>query len=76
MGLLNVLKLANDYSKAKKYLKEKKVDAKKIKEVVERLHDYVSELNELRDKLTVHILKVKEIMRDLSDKLKPRKEKK
>lgn len=74
MGILNVIKLANDYNKAKKYLKQSKVDAKKIKEITEKLQDYVAELNKTRDEITVHILKVKEVMRNLSDRLRPRKE--
>ena len=74
MGVFNVIKLANDYVKAKKVLKEKKVDAKKIKELIEKLHEYIKQLNETKDVILGHIAKVKEVMRGLSNKLNPRKE--
>ena len=75
MGLFNVIKLANDYVKAKRLLKKSGVDKVKIKEYIDRLHDYVQELNSTKDTINIHILKVKELMRGLSDKLKSRKEK-
>ena len=73
MGLFNVIKLANDYVKAKKLLKKANVDKIKIKEYIDKLHDYVQVLNQTKDDINLHILKVKEIMRALSDKLKNRK---
>ena len=76
MGLFNVIRLANDYVKAKKMLKKtkiSKVDATKIKELMDRLHQYIDTLNETKDYISGHIQKVKEVMRNLSDKLKTRK---
>ena len=74
MGLFNVIRLANDYVKAKRALKKVNVDKIKIKEYIDKLHDYVQELNQTKDDITIHILKVKEVMRGLSDRLKSRKE--
>lgn len=74
MGVFNVIKLANDYVQAKKALKKANVDAKKIKEHIDKLHNYIEWLNETKDVIVGHIAKVKELMRGLSDKLKVRKE--
>ena len=73
MGLFNVIKLANDYVKAKKLLKKANVDKIKVKEYIDKLHDYVQALNQTKDDISLHILKVKEIMRGLSERLKNRK---
>ena len=73
MGLFNVIKLANDYVKAKKLLKKANVDKIKVKEYIDKLHDYVQALNQTKDDINLHILKVKEIMRALSERLKNRK---
>lgn len=70
MGLINVVKLANDYNKAKKLLKKNgKIDASKIKELIEKLHDFIEELKDIQLKISEFILKVKSIMKSLSDKL-------
>ena len=74
MGLLNVIKLANDYVQAKRYLKKNKVDTKKVKEYIDKLHDFIDVLNDYKDWITSHILKTKEVMSMLSNKLKERKE--
>ena len=73
MGLFNVIKLANDYVKAKKLLKKANVDKIKVKEYIDKLHDYVQALNQTKDDINLHIIKVKEIMRGLSERLKNRK---
>ena len=75
MGILNVIKLANDYNKAKKLLKDEKIKGKaeEVRKIVQKLRDFVAELNEYRDKLTVFILKVKETMSSLNDRIKTRK---
>ena len=75
MGILNVIKLANDYNKAKKLLKDDKIKSKadEVRKVVQKLRDFVAELNKYRDKLTVFILKVKETMSSLNDRIKTRK---
>lgn len=49
MGLLNVIKLANDYNKAKKYLKKNKhvvEDAKKFIEKAESMLKYILDLKQ------------------------------
>lgn len=74
MGLFNVIRLANDYIKAKKILKSKKIDKIKIKEYIDKMQDYIHTLNETKDTINIHILKVREVMRGLSDLLKSRKE--
>ena len=73
MGVFNVIKLANDYVQAKKYLKKNKVDAKKIKEYMDKLHNFIEVLNNYKDWITSHILKTKEVMSMLSKRLKERK---
>lgn len=73
MGVFNVIKLANDYVQAKRYLKKNKVDAKKIKEYMDKLHDFIEVLNNYKDWITSHILKTKEVMSMLSKRLKERK---
>ena len=51
MGILNVIKLANDYNKAKKILKSKNVDIKKLVnlygEMTTRLQDFVEYFEQL-----------------------------
>ena len=51
MGILNVIKLANDYNKAKKILKSKDVDIKKLinlyGEMTTRLHEFVEYFEQL-----------------------------
>ena len=76
MGILNIIRLANDYNNAKKLLKKNNVDKIKIKEYMDKLHDYIESLNDTKDIINVQILKVKETMRSLSEKLKARKENK
>ena len=41
MGLLNVIKLANDYNKAKKLVQSKKADVEKIAKIIESVQDYI-----------------------------------
>jgi len=73
MGLLNVIKLANDYNQAKKLLKGKKVNAIKVRDAIDRIHDYIEELKSAKDKIDTLIVKAKERIRKLSELLKVRK---
>jgi predicted RNA-binding protein with EMAP domain len=73
MGVFNVIKLANDYVQAKRYLKKNKVDAKKVKEYIDKLHDFIDVLNNYKDWITSHILKTKEVISILNKRLKERK---
>lgn len=73
MGVFNVIKLANDYVQAKRYLKKNKVDATKIRDFIDKLQDYIEELRSFKAQVEVHINKAKEVIRALSDRLKVRK---
>lgn len=73
MGVFNVIKLANDYVQAKRYLKKNKVDAIKIRNFIDKLQDYIEELRNFKAQVEVHINKAKEVIRALSDRLKVRK---
>lgn len=73
MGVFNVIKLANDYVQAKRYLKKNKVDATKIRDFIDRLQDYIEELRNFKAQVEIHINKAKEVIRALSDRLKARK---
>lgn len=65
MGLLNVIKLANDYSKAKKALKEKKVNIDKVKGYIDSLKKIVEFYKEWRIDIEERISKVKELINGL-----------
>lgn len=73
MGVFNVIKLANDYVQAKRYLKKNKVDVTKIRDFIGRLQDYIEELRNFKAQVEIHINKAKEVIRALSDRLKARK---
>ena len=73
MGVFNVIKLANDYVQAKRYLKKNKVDATKVRDFIDRLQDYIEELRNFKAQVEIHINKAKEVIRALSDRLKARK---
>lgn len=65
MGLFNVIRLANDYNKAKKMLSSKKIDVEKIKGMVERIKSYLDYLYEMKDRLDEIIQHVKQMIKDL-----------
>lgn len=73
MGVFNVIKLANDYVQAKRYLKKNKVDVTKVRDFIDKLQDYIEELRNFKAQIEVHINKAKEVIRALSDRLKVRK---
>lgn len=70
MGLLNVIKLANDYSKAKKLLKSNKTKVEEIQKSIDSLHNFIEWLKDFKVDLDEWIEKSKQLMKDLSDKLK------
>lgn len=70
MGIFNVIKLANDYNKAKKVLKDNKANINKIKDAIERVQKFIKELDSMRAELTNFICKVKDVARKLNVKLK------
>ena len=67
MGILNVIKLANDYNKAKKLISSKKPDIEKAKALIEKVKGFVEYLYSLKDKLQELILEVKDVIKKPSD---------
>ena len=65
MGLFNVIKLANDYNKAKKLLENKKITVEDAKKLIERIKEFVDYLYKLKDELSNFISKVKETIVEL-----------
>ena len=51
MGLINLFKMATDYVKAKKLLKEKNIKLEKIKELIEKIRTYIDKLKEVLNAL-------------------------
>jgi len=70
MGILNVIKLANDYSKAKKLLKSNKAKVEQIQKYIDSLHNFIEWIKDFKVELDEWIEKAKQLMRDLSTKLK------
>ena len=74
MGLFNLIKLANDYNKAKKLVEKHNVDKKKIGEYIIKVQDYIHALESFKQRVADCILRAKCIMIELSNKLQERKE--
>ena len=72
MGLLNVIKLANDYRKAEKLLKEKNISVDKIRKVITSMVKGIDYLKNLRSQLNEAITKYNSIVNKLIAKLKRR----
>ena len=51
MGLINLFKMATDYVKAKKLLKEKNIKLEKIKELIEKIRTYIDKSKEVLNAL-------------------------
>ena len=75
MGLLNVIKLANDYNKAKKLVQSKKADIEKIAKIIESLQEYINFLKGFVLELEERIYQAKELMGKLTDKLQKKGDK-
>ena len=73
MGLLNVIKLANDYNKAKKLLESKKADVERIAKVIGSLQEYIAFLKTFVIELEEKIYQAKELMGKLADRLQEKK---
>ena len=73
MGLLNVIKLANDYNQAKKLLKSKKADVGKIAKIISSLQEYIAILKTFVLELEEKIYQAKEVMGKLADRLQEKK---
>lgn len=73
MGILNVIKLANDYNKAKKLLESKKADIEKIAKVIDSVQDYIGLLKNFVLELEERIYQAKEVLGKLADRLQEKK---
>lgn len=73
MGLFNVIKLANDYNKAKKLLESKKADVEKIAKIIGSLQEYIAVLKTFVLELEEKIYQAKEVMGKLADRLQEKK---
>jgi hypothetical protein len=73
MGILNVIKLANDYNKAKKLLESKKADVEKIAKIIDSVQDYIGLLKNFVLELEEKIYQAKEVMGKLADRLQEKK---
>ena len=72
MGLLNVIKLANDYRKAEKLLKEKNISVDKVRKVITSMVKAIDYLKSLRSQLNEAITKCNSMVNKLIAKLKRR----
>lgn len=70
MGLFNVIKLANDYNKAKKYLESRKEDLQYVKDLVEKVKKFLEYVTEVKDSLAVLINQVQATIKELEKKIK------
>ena len=73
MGLFNIIKLANDYNKAKKLLQSKKVEAQKIRDAIESIQEFINWLKDFAVELEERIYRAKELMGKLADRLQEKK---
>lgn len=72
MGLFNVIRLANDYNKAKKLLEKKDVKVDEIRKVITSITKGVEYLKNIRTKLSELISKHNTVITKLVSKLKRR----
>lgn len=63
MGILNVIKLANDYNKLKKLVEKGNIDVNKVKSAIENVKKFLSMLEHLKVELQELIDKVKGILK-------------
>jgi hypothetical protein len=72
MGLFSVFKLASDYNKAQKYLKEKDISVDKARRVITSMVKGIDYLKNLRTQLNELITKYNGVVNKLINKLKRR----
>ena len=72
MGLFSVFKLASDYNKAQKYLKEKDISVDKARKVITSMMMGIDYLKNLRTQLNELITKYNGVVNKLINKLKRR----
>ena len=75
MGIFNIFQLAKDYSKAKKLLKEKNIDAKKMREAIDSLQELIAYIKNFIVDLEEWIYRIKNLMGDLAVKLQKKGDK-
>lgn len=75
MGIFNIFQLAKDYSKAKKLLKEKNIDAKKVREAIDSLQELIAYIKKFIVDLEEWIYRIKNLMGDLAVKLQKKGDK-
>lgn len=63
MGILNVIKLANDYNKLKKLVEKGNIDVSKVKSTIENVKKFLGMLEHLKVELQELIDRVKEILK-------------
>lgn len=70
MGLFNVIKIANDYAKAKKYLETRKGDIENVKKFIENVKKYIEYLGGLKTELENIIATAKDVLTNLKKVVK------
>lgn len=75
MSIFNIFQLAKDYSKAKKLLKEKNIDAKKVREAIDSLQELIAYIKNIMVDLEEWIYRIKNLMGDLAVKLQKKGDK-
>lgn len=73
MGLFNLIKIANDYAKAKKYLESRKCDVEKAKEYITKIKNFIEYVDALKIELLDIINNAKEILDGLKKTVKESK---
>ena len=69
MGLFNVIKLANDYNKAKKLLQKNNAKVKDIENSIVKVQEFIIELKAFIKDLNAWIDRAKDLISDLSTKI-------
>lgn len=70
MGLFSLIKLANDYGKAKKFVESKKGDVEKLKLFVEKIKAFINSLEGYKNQLISIIGEAKEFLKELEARIK------
>ena len=74
MGLLNVIKLANDYQNAKKLLKKNSAKVKDIENAILKVQEFIIELKDFGDKIKSLTNRAKDLISELSERIPKGKE--
>jgi predicted transcriptional regulator len=70
MGLLNVIKLANDYNTAKKILKGKNINKVELRKILASIREIQDRLDAIKDIVEERISKTKNMIKELLKKVK------